>query len=254
LSVVGGAVYLRGYLKGDRSALLLFQGKNWEIRRIEKNQSTPPLVFDSKASVSLSADGTRLAVATAGGALSFWDTSQAAPQVLSTEMLGRVEQSAPNVTLSRSGRFAVVQFASGVVYLLAFSAKVRATLNTIPSPSAGVPWLASFSPDETDVAISYSDGRIVTIHIATGEETSHHPFASAAAGLWMGSLRLVGLTREGYVWIYDRASGAQCVSHVERESIRGASLSPNENTIVAAGESGHLHFYDISSCRWAKSI
>jgi WD40 repeat protein len=253
LSAEDGAVYLHGYLKGDRSALLLFQGKSWEVRRIEDHQSAPSLVFDSKASVSLSADGARLAVTTAAGSLSVWDTSHAAPQMLSTAMLGRAERSAPDVTLSPSGRFAVVQFASGVLYLVAISARGKAALKTVPNCGAGVPWLASFSPDEEDVGISYSDGRIVTLRTATGEETSHQPLATAAAGLWMGNLRLVGLTREGYVWIYDRASGAQCVTHIERESVMGVSLSPNENTIAIAGESGRLHFYNILSCRWAKS-
>jgi eukaryotic-like serine/threonine-protein kinase len=254
LSTENGAVYLGGYLKNDQSALLLFRGKSWEIRRIEDHQSISSLVFDSKASVSLSADGSRLAVTTAAGSLSVWDTSHSEPQMLTTTMLNHVERSAPEVTLSRSGRFAVVQFASGVLYVVTISTRGRAALRTIPNLGAGVPWLASFSPDEANVAVSYSDGRIVTIRTATGEETSYHPLAKAAAGLWMGNLRLVGLTREGYVWIYDHASGAQCVTHIERESILGASLSPNENTIAIAGESGHLHFYNIESCRWANSL
>jgi WD40 repeat protein len=190
---------------------------------------------------------------TAAGSLSVWDTSHSVPQMLSTATLGRMERPGPDVTLSPSGRFAVVQFASGVLYLVAISARGNAALNTVPNLGAGVPSLASFSPDEEDVGISYSDGRIVTIRTATGEQTSHQPLATAAAALWMGNLRLVGMTREGYVWIYDRASGAQCVTHIERESVLGASLSPDENTIAIAGESGHLHFYSIRSCRWAKS-
>ena len=252
LSAENGAAYLCGYLKGDRSALLLFQGKSWEVRRIEDHQSTPLLVLDAKASISLSADGSHLAVAAAAGSLSIWDTSHAAPQMLSTAMLGRVERTAPDVTLSRSGRFAMAQFASGVLYLVAISARGEAAPKFVPNFGAGAPWLASFSPDEEEVGISYSDGRIVMIRTATGEQTSYQPFAMAAAGLWVGNLHLVGLTREGYVWIYDRASGAQCVTHIERESVLGASLSPNENTIVIAGESGHLHFYNILSCRWSK--
>jgi WD40 repeat protein len=253
ISAENGAAYLHGYLKGDRSALLYFRGKSWEVRRIENHQSAPPLVFDSKASVSLSADGGRLAVTTATGTLSVWDTSHATPQMLSTAMLSRTERSAPEVTLSRSGRFAVVHFASGVLYLVAISDRGKAALKPVPNIGTGAPWLASFSPDEGDVGISYSDGRIVTIRTATGEQTSHQPLATAASGLWMGSRRLVGLTSEGYVWIYDRASGAQCVTHIERESILGASLSPDENTIAIAGESGRLHFYSIPSCRWAKA-
>jgi WD40 repeat protein len=252
LSAEHGAVYLHGYLKGDRSALLLFRGKSWEVRRIE-DSSAPALVFESKASVSLSADGGRLAVATAAGSLSIWNTSHAAPQLLSTAMLGRTERSASDVTLSPSGRFAAVRLASGVLYLVVISDRGIAALKTVPNLGTGVPGLVAFSPDEEDVGISYSDGRIVTIHTATGEEISHQPLAMAATGLSMGNTHLVGLTREGYVWIYDRASGAQCVTHIERESVLGASLSPNENTIVIAGESGHLHFYNILSCRWVKS-
>jgi eukaryotic-like serine/threonine-protein kinase len=254
LSAENGAVHLHGYLTGDRSALLYFQGKRWEVRAIGGQPSPPSVVFESKSSVSLSADGGRLAVATPAGALSVWDTSHAAPQMMSTAMLGHAERLAPDVTLSPSGRLAVVQFASGVSYLVAISDRGDAALTAVPNLGAGAPWLASFSPDEHDVGIGYSDGRIVTIRTATGAQTSYQPFATAAAGLWLGSIHLVGLTREGYVWIYDRASGAQCVTHIERDSVRGASLSPDENTLAIAGESGHLHFYRIPSCRWAKPI
>jgi WD40 repeat protein len=112
----------------------------------------------------------------------------------------------------------------------------------------------SFSPDEEAVAIGDSDGRIVTIRTATGEEIPHQPFTTAATRLWMGNLHLVGWTRDGNVWIYDRASSAQCVTHIERDAVRDASLSPDESTLAIAGESGHLHFYRIPSCRWVKPL
>jgi WD40 repeat protein len=251
LSAEAGALYLGGYLKDDQSALVLFHGERWEVRRIGEDQSTPPLAFDSKTSVSLSADGGRVAAATAAGALSVWDTSHVVPRMLSVAMLGRGERAAPDVTLSPSGRFAIAKFASGVVYLVAISDRGNAVLSVVPNFGAGAPWLASFAPDEGDVGFSYSDGRIVTIRTASGEQTTHQPFTTAAAGLRMGNFRLIGVTREGYVWIYDRTSDAQCVTHIERESVWGASLSPDENTITIAGESGHLYFYSIPSCRWA---
>ena len=182
--------------------------------------------------------------------VSIWDTSVMNPKVLSSRTLDHTETTSPNLVASRSARFVVAIFPSGVTFLLDNSESTNKRERIDADQVA--PILISFSPNEDQIALEYPDGRIVTTDLATREIANYAPFSTKSLVLQTGTYRMIAITREGNIWIYDRTSHAQCVGHIEEDSVRGASLDPSERFIGIAGESGNLYLYDMNLCHWAK--
>lgn len=129
-----------------RLVLLYFRGKSSKVRRIEVHPSAPSLIFDSKSSVSLSADGGRIAVATCRGRTVYlgcirWRTTYGIYRDARSRGAARARGD-----LVAVGRFAVVQLASGALSLVTIADRGKVALNAVPNLGAGAPWLAVFSP------------------------------------------------------------------------------------------------------------
>jgi WD40 repeat protein len=239
-------ISLEGFIRDGEHVLTFTGGTTLEIRTLRTGAATNESFPEQTGAVAISETGGKVAILDRSRNVQVFS---AHPSLTLSQTLD-CRDDASALAISHTSRYVACATEQG--YIRIFDREKASTWSEwrISAPYTAAR-LASFSPNEGHLAISFSDGRVVHVALATLSAYEHRPFARPAMDLVVSNNYVSAATSAGQAWSARTAVESQiCMAELSEGNVIDLDVSPDDATLVATSDSGRLHTLPRSQCEW----